>query len=89
MFHRLTRYPAFVDRAPEKSGTANFTRDKAGLCADCANAQRIESSRGSAFLLCQLSRTDPRFLKYPRLPVLSCSGYAQSSGVGSDQFDKN
>ena len=27
------------------------------------------------FLQCRLSFTDPRFKKYPRLPVLQCSGY--------------
>jgi len=46
-----------------------------GLCAECRYAQRIASSKGSTFLLCALSRTDARFPKYPRLPVLSCSGY--------------
>jgi hypothetical protein len=48
----------------------------AGLCADCLHARRIESARGSRFFSCELSLTDPRFPKYPRLPVLSCSGYA-------------
>jgi len=47
----------------------------AGLCADCVHSRRIESARGSAFILCNLSQTDPRFPKYPRLPVLSCEGY--------------
>jgi hypothetical protein len=47
----------------------------AGLCADCVHARRIESARGSAFILCNLSQTDPRFPKYPRLPVVSCDGY--------------
>jgi len=47
----------------------------AGLCARCVNARRIESARGSTFILCELSRTDPRFAKYPRLPVLSCDGF--------------
>jgi hypothetical protein len=47
----------------------------AGLCATCRYAQRIASSKGSEFLLCDLSKSDPRFPKYPRLPVLSCSGY--------------
>jgi hypothetical protein len=51
------------------------TPPELGLCADCVNAQRIQSSKGSVFLLCALSKTDPRFAKYPRLPVLSCSGY--------------
>jgi len=46
-----------------------------GLCADCVNARAIESSRGSQFLLCELSRADPQFPKYPRLPVLKCNGY--------------
>jgi hypothetical protein len=48
----------------------------AGLCADCFHARRIESARGTRFILCELSLSDPHFPKYPRLPVLSCSGYA-------------
>ena len=47
----------------------------AGLCADCVHARRIESGRDSVFILCELSRADPRFPKYPRLPILSCEGY--------------
>jgi hypothetical protein len=54
-------------------------KESAGLCADCLHARRIESSRGSQFLLCQLSQSDPRFPKYPRLPVLSCPGYSQKT----------
>jgi GrpB-like predicted nucleotidyltransferase (UPF0157 family) len=51
--------------------------DRAGLCFDCAHARRAESTRGSVFFLCELSLTDSRFPKYPRLPILSCSGYAR------------
>jgi hypothetical protein len=51
----------------------------AGLCADCAHARGIESPRGSSFILCQLSFTDPLFTKYPRLPVLVCDGYKKNS----------
>jgi GrpB-like predicted nucleotidyltransferase (UPF0157 family) len=47
----------------------------AGLCAECDYARRIESARNSVFILCNLSLTDARFPKYPRLPVLSCSGF--------------
>jgi hypothetical protein len=47
----------------------------AGLCANCSHARAIESDRGSVFILCELSRTDPQFAKYPRLPVVSCAGY--------------
>lgn len=52
-------------------------KDKLGLCADCQFAQRITSSKGSEFLLCNLSKTDSRFPKYPRLPVHTCAGYQQ------------
>ena len=54
---------------------AAVTKERAGLCADCTYALSVESARGSTFLLCELSRSDPRFTKYPRLPVLSCAGY--------------
>lgn len=47
----------------------------AGLCANCLHSRRIESAHGSVFILCNLSLSDPRFPKYPRLPVLSCDGY--------------
>lgn len=50
----------------------------AGLCATCAHARRIESARGSQFMLCGRSATDPRFPKYPRLPVITCGGYQQT-----------
>jgi hypothetical protein len=46
-----------------------------GLCATCQNAQIIRNRHGSAFYLCGLWEKDPRFAKYPRLPVLACDGY--------------
>jgi len=46
-----------------------------GLCANCMHARPVESAKRSQFLLCQLSQSDPSFPKYPRLPVLRCSGY--------------
>jgi hypothetical protein len=57
---------------------AAVTQEQAGLCADCAHARSVESSRGSVFLLCELSRSDARFAKYPRLPVLFCPGYEKN-----------
>jgi GNAT superfamily N-acetyltransferase len=48
---------------------------EAGLCASCAHVQVITSARGSHFFLCERSRTDARYPRYPRLPVLSCAGY--------------
>jgi len=49
--------------------------DGRGLCAACAHAHIVTSARGSAFVMCGLSRTDERFAKYPRLPVLACVGF--------------
>lgn len=48
-----------------------------GLCASCVHAQDITSARGSTFSLCKLSFVDPRFRKYPPLPVRQCDGYVR------------
>lgn len=63
-----------------KTNKDNVTVERAGLCADCKHARAVESNRGSVFLLCELSLSDPQFAKYPRLPVLSCSGYEKDLG---------
>jgi len=55
------------------SGLANS--EAVGLCSDCEHARIIRSDRGSVFYLCRLSATNPSFAKYPRLPMLSCTGY--------------
>lgn len=65
----------------ERGAVSERETAPAGLCADCANARRIESSRGSQFVLCELSRTDSQFPKYPRLPVLGCAGYKKTEMV--------
>lgn len=54
----------------------NAERIRVGLCVDCRHVRRIESARGSEFYSCGLSATDASFPKYPRLPVLVCSGYS-------------
>ncbi len=48
-----------------------------GLCATCRHARVIESKRGSRFLLCEKAAADDRFLRYPRLPVIECPGFAE------------
>jgi hypothetical protein len=55
-----------------------------GLCGDCVHAHLIQSDRSSTFLQCQLSFTDARFPKYPRLPVRACSGYEKQPGPMSE-----
>jgi len=49
-----------------------------GLCATCRHARVVRSDRGSVFYRCLLAATDPRFSKYPPLPVLRCAGYEAS-----------
>ena len=47
----------------------------AGLCETCRHAAVVVSARGSRFLLCARSRTEPQYPRYPRLPVAACAGY--------------
>lgn len=51
-----------------------------GLCGACRHARMIRSDRGSRFLLCRRSATEPRFARYPRLPVLRCPGFEPTDG---------
>jgi hypothetical protein len=45
-----------------------------GLCLTCRHARRVPTPH-AIYWLCELAATDPRFEKYPRLPVLACPGY--------------
>lgn len=74
---RLVRYACEMNRDAPKPPV------QAGLCSECANARRVESERGSVFVMCQLSATDANFPKYPRLPVFSCAGYSRREQPGS------
>ena len=55
--------------------SSGFRQVEAGLCASCTHDKLITSSRGATFYMCQLSLSDPRFPRYPRLPVITCEGY--------------
>ena len=59
-----------------------------GLCASCARSEIIRSSRGSTFYRCRLSDTDSRFPKYPRLPVMDCPGWDETTNNGNDDVRK-
>ena len=60
---------------------ANVRRNGAkmiqSLCEACAHMKKVDSAKGSRFLLCQLSQTDRRFPKYPPQPVDTCAGYTR------------
>ena len=48
---------------------------KAGLCDSCVHQKLIRTTRGSTFSLCERSKTDSRYPKYPRVPVEQCPGH--------------
>ena len=54
---------------------ARAEESRVGLCFRCAHASTIVSSHGSTFYLCQWSKIDPAFPRYPRLPVVRCAAY--------------
>ncbi|MBI5092804.1 MAG: hypothetical protein HZB26_10225 [Candidatus Hydrogenedentes bacterium] len=60
--------------------------DPVGLCARCAHARQIHHPHGgAAYWRCGVSDADPKYPKYPRLPVVTCAGFEQSrSGPDSD-----
>ena len=55
-------------------------RQPAGLCDSCRHQKLIRTGRGSEFSMCLRSKDDPRYDKYPRLPVRECAGHSIVSG---------
>lgn len=51
-----------------------------GLCGLCQRVRIVETRTGSRFYLCGLSASDPRFPRYPRLPVVACAGFRPVQG---------
>jgi hypothetical protein len=54
-----------------------------GLCGTCLHSRQIRSARGSIFWFCRRSETDPRFVRYPRLPVVACAGFEAAPRQGN------
>jgi hypothetical protein len=50
-----------------------------GLCLGCRHHRVVISGKGSIFHLCERSRTDPAYPRYPPLPVLVCRGVEATS----------
>ena len=46
-----------------------------GLCPRCVHVRRIESARGSLFLLCGRAAREPVYPRYPPQPVVACPGF--------------
>lgn len=54
------------------------------LCETCVSMREVITPKGSRFLLCQLSRTDPAYPKYPPQPVVRCDGYQPRDKDGGE-----
>lgn len=52
--------------------------EKAGLCPSCRFVRRVRTGHGSTFYLCRRSEKDPSYARYPRLPVIRCSGFERN-----------
>jgi hypothetical protein len=47
-----------------------------GLCLRCVHARHVPHPRGGdGYWMCAKSGEDPRFPKYPPLPVRACAGF--------------
>ena len=56
-----------------------------GLCGECRHASVKETRRGTAYLRCVRASWDPRLVRYPALPVVSCVGFEPvESSPGSE-----
>lgn len=51
-----------------------------GLCGRCLHARTTGNRRGSVFYLCGRSAYDPRYPRYPALPVTRCQGHEPVAG---------
>lgn len=49
--------------------------ESVGLCFTCRWMRTVTSRRGSTFYRCLRADSDPRFVRYPPLPVRECPGY--------------
>lgn len=48
-----------------------------GLCDTCRHQRLVPNTRGSVFSLCERSKTDTAYPRYPRIPVTECRGYEE------------
>ncbi len=56
-------------------------RSPAGLCDACRHQKIIRTGRGSEFSMCERSKREPGYPKYPRIPVRACPGYEGRSST--------
>lgn len=75
MADQTARARGAVAREPDQADRREVAH--AGLCARCVHLQVLRS-KTSTFVRCAFSDVDPRFPRYPPLPVRSCAGFAEA-----------
>ncbi len=45
------------------------------LCERCRHVRVVENAKGSRFLFCRRSESEPQFPRYPPQPVVDCRGF--------------
>jgi hypothetical protein len=70
-------------------GGPGAERSPAGLCNLCRHQRLVPNTRGSVFSLCERSRRDRRFARYPRLPVRDCLGFEPAARDGTSEADRS
>ena len=73
-----------LSAAPPTADDRAEVAPRAGLCASCDHLQVLRSRR-STFVRCALADRDPRFERYPPLPVLACPGHSGPGHSGPGQ----
>jgi hypothetical protein len=58
--------------------------ERVGLCFRCMHARIVRTPR-SVFWRCARAEWDPRFERYPRLPVVACIGFEAGPRPGADE----
>lgn len=60
---------------PPPRPALHFAPSPRGLCPDCRHVRAIRSERGSTFWMCERSKAEPMYPKYPPQPRVSCTGF--------------
>jgi len=63
------------DAQPPREGVRAPVWSPRGLCPECVHVRKIEPAKGSVFWMCELSKKDERFPRYPVQPRMACFGF--------------
>ena len=69
-----------------------MTDSTVGLCETCRWVRLVTNRRGSVFYRClraDADPADPRFVRYPPLPVLQCPGYDRRAPLAEPERDRD